>query len=100
MGATELAFRLAAFVQELNILQQIEFFNWSANQYEQVDIERVAAQTEQERITKMITIASACDPARYISSTGRVKVRVTHRNFTSLMPNPVIFDLGVWIYVD
>ncbi|MEW5884522.1 MAG: hypothetical protein AB1725_09910 [Armatimonadota bacterium] len=99
-GATELAFRLAVFVAELNILQTIELYNWDKNSYEQLDIERVAAMTEEERLTKMITVAAPCDPDPYITSTGRVKVRITHRNFTSLQPNPVIFDYGVWFYVN
>ncbi|MEW5883586.1 MAG: hypothetical protein AB1725_05105 [Armatimonadota bacterium] len=98
-GASELAFRLVAFIEDQAVGQRIEFFNFSRGVYEVMDIDRVAAQSQSDGLTKMITIATPCDPEPYINDAdGKVRVRVSHWNITSL--SNVKFDYAVWRYVD
>lgn len=104
-GITELAFRLVAFSADLGVHQKIEFFSYVTNSCEEVDVIRVTPTSNDEAKEKMITIASTCDPARYIAPPdspdgGKVKVRLSYDNFNVLEPGPVKFGYGVWLYVN
>lgn|GEM_PF-6087385 len=95
---TELAFRLEAHATDQGVIQRIEFYNFTDNRWDAVDMDRGAASESQEE-AKQITVTFSCDPAKYVGLGGQVQVRVSYWNFTSVSPR-VRFDLGQWVWLN
>lgn len=95
---TELAFRLEGHVTDQGVVQRIEFYNFTDNRWDAVDMDRGAASESQEE-ARQVTVTLPCDPAKHVGLGGAVQVRVSYWNFTSVNPR-VRFDLGQWVWLN